>query len=287
MSNSIRIICALWLLAAATAMAGPADRFANVEIKAQHVSGTVHMLEGAGGNIGASVGPDGTLIIDDQFAPLGDKIIAALDALGGERPKLILNTHYHGDHTGSNPQMGDTGTIISHDNVRVRLLDQEDFPRSGLPLVTYDDDVTVHFNDDTLVVLHLPNGHTDGDSVVWFKQANVIHMGDHFFKERFPFVDVAAGGSIDGFVANVERVIGLVPADIQVIPGHGTLSTLDELAATTAAVKSSSALIRERLAAGAASAEIAAEIDEAYPGWGSGFISAERWVQIVQADDAG
>ncbi len=287
MSNSIRIICALWLLAAATAMAGPADRFANVEIKAHHVSGTVHMLEGAGGNIGASVGPDGTLIIDDQFAPLGDKIIAALDALGGERPKLILNTHYHGDHTGSNPQMGDTGTIISHDNVRVRLLDQEDFPRSGLPLVTYDDDVTVHFNDDTLVVLHLPNGHTDGDSVVWFKQANVIHMGDHFFKERFPFVDVAAGGSIDGFVANVERVIGLVPADIQVIPGHGTLSTLDELAATTAAVKSSSALIRERLAAGAASAEIAAEIDEAYPGWGSGFISAERWVQIVQADDAG
>ncbi len=271
-------------LAGTTALAGPADRFAAVEIKAQQVSGPVYMLEGAGGNIGASIGADGTLIIDDQFAPLGDKIIAALDELGGDRPKLILNTHYHGDHTGSNPQMGEAGTIISHDNVRVRLLDQDDFPRSGLPLVTYDDDVTVHFNDDTLTVLHLPNGHTDGDSVVWFKTANVIHMGDLFFKNRFPFVDVPGGGSVDGFIANVEKVIAMVPADIKVIPGHGSLSTRDELQETIAAVKASSTTIREKLAAGTDPAAIVTEIDAAYPGWGSGFISAERWVQIVQSD---
>ncbi len=277
--------CALAaIFTCSTALAGPADRFAAVEIKAQQVSGSVYMLEGAGGNIGASIGPDGTLIIDDQFAPLGDKIIAALDELGGDRPKLILNTHYHGDHTGSNPQMGETGTIISHDNVRVRLLDEENFPRSGLPLVTYDDDVTVHFNDDTLVVLHLPDGHTDGDSVVWFKEANVIHMGDHFFKNRFPYIDVPAGGTIDGFIANVQKVIDMVPADIKIIPGHGSLSTRDELQETIDAVKSSSTTIRERLAAGADAAAIIAELDEAYPGWGSGFISAERWVQIVQSD---
>lgn len=285
MQNSIKALLAGACLAyAAGAAGGPADRFAAVEIKAHHVSGPVHMLEGAGGNIGVSIGEDGTLIIDDQFAELGQKIIAALDELGGDKPKLILNTHYHGDHTGSNPQMGETGTIISHDNVRVRLLGQENFPRSGLPLVTYDDDVTIHFNDDTLKVIHLPTGHTDGDSVVWFEGANVIHMGDHFFKNRFPFVDIGGGGTIDGFVANVEKVIEMVPADIKIIPGHGSLSTRDEMAATIAAVKASSAAVREGLAAGKDDGAIAAEIDAAYPGWGSGFISAERWVSIVKAD---
>ncbi len=277
-------IAALALAFTGIPHAAEQDRFAAVQMKAQHVRGSVHMLEGAGGNIGVSVGADGTLIIDDQFAPLADKIIAALKGLGGDRPKVILNTHYHGDHTGSNPEMGTTGTIISHDNVRVRLLDQADFARSGLPLVTFDDDVTVHFNDDTISVIHLPSGHTDGDSVVWFKSANVIHMGDLFFKNRYPYIDIAGGGSVDGFIASVERVLEMVPEDIMIIPGHGTLSEKSDLASTIAKVKQTSAQVRAGLKAGKSADDIAAELDLDDPTWGSGFISAGRWVEIIQAD---
>lgn len=269
---------------APAAHAGPDDPFAAVEMSAQHVAGSVHMLEGAGGNIGVSVGIDGTLIIDDQFAPLADKIIAALQDLGGDRPRLILNTHFHGDHTGSNPEMGKTGSIISHDNVRVRLLQEEDFARTGLPLVTFADDLTVHFNDDTLQLLHLPNGHTDGDIAVWFKNANVIHMGDHFFKHRFPFVDVGSGGNVDGFINNVERILSSVPDDIKIIPGHGSLATKQELADTIAMVKTTAARIRAALTDGTEPTEIAAELDMDYPDQASGFISAERWVQIIAMD---
>ncbi len=279
-----RLFSVLLFLLPAAGTAEEADPFAEVEIKAQQVSGSVYMLEGAGGNIGASVGADGTLIVDDQFAPLADKIIAALDGLGGGRPKLILNTHWHGDHTGSNPEMGKTGTIISHDNVRVRLLGEADYPRSGLPLVTFGDNLNVHFNNEDIVLLHLPGGHTDGDSVVWFKSANVIHMGDHFFNHRFPYVDIASGGSVDGFVANVEKVLSMVPDDIKVIPGHGPLADKEDLANTTATIKATAAMIRERLADGAGADEIAADIEAEYAEWASGFINASRWVQIIQAD---
>lgn len=266
------------------AIAASADRFAAVEIKAQHVSGSIHMLEGAGGNIGVSVGEDGTLIVDDQYAPLAAKIIAALKGLGGDRPKLILNTHYHGDHAGSNPEMGTTGTIISHDNVRVRLLAEEDFPRSGLPLITFDDDLNLHFNDETIEVLHLPAGHTDGDSVVWFKTSNVIHMGDHFFKNRFPYIDIGSGGDVDGFISNVEAVLAQVPEDIKIIPGHGSLSNRADLAGTIAVVKATTIAVRDAIDNGTDTAEIIADLNENYPSWGSGFITAERWVQIIQAD---
>ncbi|MEE2785529.1 MAG: MBL fold metallo-hydrolase [Pseudomonadota bacterium] len=260
------------------------DPFAAVEIKPTQVAGTVYMLEGAGGNVGLSIGEDGTLIVDDQFAQLGDKILKAIQALGGNNPRLILNTHFHGDHTGSNPQFGRNGTIVAHDNVRVRLLSNDDFPRSGLPLVTYDDDATVHFNNETISLIHLPSGHTDGDSVVWFKTSNVIHMGDHFFNGRFPFVDVGSGGSIDGYLANVHRVLKTIPDDIRVIPGHGVLATKTDLQHTMQITAESTKTVREKLKNGESAEAIAAELDKAYPGWGSGFISAARWVGIVQAD---
>ena len=261
------------------------DRFAKVEMSAQHVSGSVYMIKGAGGNIGASVGEDGTLIVDDQFAPLADKIIAALGALGGDRPKLVLNTHYHGDHTGSNPEMGKTGTIIAHDNVRMRLLGDDDFPRTGLPVVTYDDDVNVHFNNDQILVKHLPSGHTDGDSVVWFQTSGVIHLGDHFFNNRFPYVDIDAGGNVDGFIGNLEAVVTMVPEDIAIIPGHGELSDVTGLQNNIKALKGSTAMIRHFLDANASTEDIAAKVDELFLDWGSGFISSERWVQTIQKND--
>ena len=285
-STFVYLTALLILVSTPSVQAAQEDRFANVKIKAIPVNKNVYMLQGAGGNIGVSIGQDGTLIIDDQFAPLGERIVAALDELGGNRPKIILNTHFHGDHTGSNPLMGETGTIIAHDNVRVRLAAMADFPRSGLPLVTYSEQLTVHFNDDQLALIHLPSGHTDGDSVVWFKQANVVHMGDHFFKNRFPYVDVGSGGSIDGFIANVTSLISQLPEDVHIIPGHGTLATLQELKDNIAVVQASSTAIREALEAGQPVAQIVSEIDQTYPGWGSGFISADRWVQIVQADAA-
>ena len=285
-NKTMTTLCAVLALVSAGISNAAEDRFAGVEMKATHVAGSVHMLEGAGGNIGVSIGPDGTLIIDDQFAPLADKILTALGDLGGDRPKLILNTHFHGDHTGSNPEMGKTGTIISHDNVRVRLLNAENFARSGLPLVTYDDDVSVHFNDDHLRLIHLPKGHTDGDSAVWFTEAGVVHMGDQLFTGRFPFVDVGSGGSIDGFVANLERMVEMLPADTQVIPGHGPLGNIDDIKASIELVKGASDLVRAELAKGTSPEDLAGKLDETYPDASAGFIDAARWIQIVQADAA-
>ena len=261
------------------------DRFANVQMKATHLAGSVHMIEGSGGNIGASVGEDGTLIVDDQYAPLADKIVAALGDLGGDRPKLVLNTHYHGDHTGSNPEFGRTGTIISHHNVRVRLLGQDDFDRSGLPIVTYGDQVSVHFNDEEIEVIHLPGGHTDGDSVVWFKTSNVIHLGDHYFNGMFPYVDIDAGGNVDGFIRNLETVVSMVPEDVQIIPGHGPLSDLARLQENIDVLKATSAIIRERLASGDGVQAIADQLDEDYPGWSWRFITSVRWVQTIEKND--
>ena len=275
---------AVSILTANFTWAEAADRFAAVQVKAQPVAGSIHMLEGAGGNIGVSIGADGTLIIDDQFAPLADKIIAALGELGGDRPRLVLNTHFHGDHTGSNPEMGKTGTIIAHDNVRVRLLGTEGFPRSGLPLVTYGENLNVHFNDEEIQLIHLPHGHTDGDSAVWFKSSNVVHMGDHFFHGRFPYVDIGSGGSVDGLVANIEGVLALLNDDTKVIPGHGPLASKQDLANTAATVKASTAFVRKSLSEGQSIDQIAAKLDADYPGWGSGFIKSASWVQIIQAD---
>jgi len=279
-----RLLPILIGLLAQTNVLAAEDPFAAVEIKPTQVAGTVYMLEGAGGNVGLSIGEDGTLIVDDQFAQLGDKILKAIQALGGNNPRLVLNTHFHGDHTGSNPQFGRSGTIVAHDNVRVRLLSTDGFPRSGLPVVTYDDDATVHFNNETISLIHLPSGHTDGDSAVWFKTSNVIHMGDHFFNGRFPFIDVSNGGSIDGYLANVYRVLNTIPDDIRVIPGHGVLASKADLQHTMQITAESTARVREKLKNGESTDAIATELDIAYPGWGSGFISAARWVGIVQAD---
>ncbi|MDA8953008.1 MBL fold metallo-hydrolase [Pseudomonadales bacterium] len=260
-----------------------ADRFAGVEIKAQLVSGSVHMLTGSGGNIGVSIGTDGTLIIDDQFAPLAEKIQNALTKLGGDRPRLILNTHFHGDHTGSNPSFGNSGAIIAHDNVRVRLANQDGFAPSGLPVVTFAQQLTVHFNGDELALIHLPNGHTDGDSVVWFKQANVIHMGDHFFNGAFPYIDIGSGGSVSGVIRNLEQVIQMVPADIKIIPGHGPMANIADLSKSLATIKATQKIIQQGVDAGLSDSKIEAKLSD-YASWGKGFINTSRWISIIKSD---
>lgn len=266
-------------------LAATAEQFEAVEVKATAVSGNVHMVTGAGGNLAVSIGPDGTLLVDDQYAPLAARIQAAIEALDGQAPRLVLNTHYHGDHTGGNVAFGGRGVIVAHDNVRRRLLEEE-IDRAGLPLVTFGDRIRIHFNDDEIDLIHLPAGHTDGDAFVWFKTANVVHMGDHFFNGWFPYVDVDAGGTVDGYVANITRVLDVVPADVRIIPGHGPLASVVELAQFKDMIEQTRDAVRLALAAGQSVDDVIAKgLAAQYKTFGSGFITEDRWIRTIQASD--
>ncbi|MEZ5558871.1 MAG: MBL fold metallo-hydrolase [Pseudomonadales bacterium] len=269
-------------------LAAEPDPFADVVVAPHRVSGSLYMLTGAGGNIGLSIGSDGTLLIDDQYAPLAERIQAAVDASGGGAPKLVLNTHFHGDHTGSNPFFGRTGTIIAHDNVRARLLDEDGFGAAGLPVVTYSDRISVHFNGDTIDVIHLPAGHTDGDSIIWFREANVLHMGDLFFNGQFPYIDTDSGGSVAGVIDNIDTVLSMIPDDIAIIPGHGPLARKPELAATLQMLRETRAAVIGALGSGRSIDEIVREgLDARWAAWGGGFINEERWIRILATSFAG
>jgi cyclase len=233
------------VFASGVALAQDQD-FSKVQIKVTKVAGSVYMLEGAGGNIGASVGDDGIVVVDDQYAPLADKIQAALKGITDKPVRFIINTHYHEDHTGGNAYFQKQAPIIAQDNVRKRLenggtagvgpggsvhFEAKPQPKEALPIITFDHDVTVHLNGEDIRALYFPAGHTDGDSVIFFPKSNVVHMGDDFVTYGFPFIDVDSGGSIDGMIDGVEKVIAQVPPDVKVIPGHGSLSNLDDVRA--------------------------------------------------------
>ncbi|MDX1396068.1 MAG: MBL fold metallo-hydrolase, partial [Gemmatimonadota bacterium] len=241
-----------------------------VEIEVTHVAGQVYMLVGQGGNIAVSSGPDGALMVDDQFAPLADKIRAALGEIGQSPEaadlKFVLNTHWHGDHTGGNVEFGPEATIIAHENVRERLATPQDrggnvtppAPDVALPVITFDRSVDVHFNGERIGAMHIPRGHTDGDAVIYFMGSNVLHMGDDFFAGRFPFVDLASGGSVEGLLSGIEDVLGDIPEDVQIIPGHGPLSTKDDLREYRRMLDSTIGLVRRRMGAGDSLEEIQA-----------------------------
>ena len=245
--KSLWITCVL--LCCGLAVAQDED-FSKVQIKVTKVAGNVYMLEGAGGNIGASVGEDGIVVVDDQFAPLADKIEAALKGITDKPVRFIINTHYHGDHTGGNAYFQKQAPIIAHDNVRKRLesggaagnggsihMENKPQPKEALPIITFDHDVTVHLNGEDIRALHFPAGHTDGDSVIFFPKSNVVHMGDDFVTYGFPFIDVDSGGSIDGMIDGVEKVLAQVPPDVKVIPGHGPISSVDDVKAYVSMLK--------------------------------------------------
>jgi cyclase len=239
--------------------------FSKVQIKATKVSGNIYMLEGAGGNIAASIGEDGVVLVDDQFAPLAEKIQASLKILGiTDKPvRFIINTHYHGDHTGGNVPFSNAGsTLIAQDNVRKRLQtggtagngpggsvhsEQKPSEKAGLPIITFEHDVTVHLNGEDIRALHFPAGHTDGDSIIFFPKNNVVHMGDDFVRYGFPFIDVNAGGTVQGMIAAMEKSITQLPSDVKVIPGHGQLSTLDDVREFTKMLKDTSSVVQKAL----------------------------------------
>src|SRR5436189_5967280 len=216
--------------------------FSKVEIKAEKLSGSVYMLTGAGGNIGLSLGEDGTFMVDDQFAPLTPKIQEAIQKIGAQPVKFLVNTHWHFDHTGGNENFGKAGAIIvGHENVRKRMATGGSIeffgmkinaePRIALPTITYERGTNFSVNGDELRVLYVPSAHTDGDSIVYFSKSNVVHMGDTFFNKLYPFIDTSSGGSAAGVIANADRVLKTAADDTKIIPGHGPLATKADLKA--------------------------------------------------------
>ncbi|NVK54997.1 MAG: MBL fold metallo-hydrolase [Alteromonadaceae bacterium] len=279
----------LWNVMAASLMlvssiSAAQDRFADVEISVTPLSGSAYMLQGAGGNIGVSAGEDGVLIIDDQFAPLAPKISAALGKLSSDSPSYVINTHYHGDHTGSNAFFHEHkgATIFAHENVRVRLANDDKVSPAALPVVTYAQGIKIHFNNETLHVFHLPTGHTDGDSVVWFEEANVLHSGDLFFNERFPYIDLASGGSVEGYIASVEKILTKIDADTQIIPGHGPLATKADYESFLAMIKATKKYVDGQKTAGMSVDEVVEQgLPEEWAQWSWNFITEERWIKTL------
>lgn len=270
--------------------AAQAQDFADVTITATHVAGTVYMLEGAGGNIGVSLGEDGILLIDDQFAPLADKIRATLDSLGGGDLRFIINTHWHGDHVGGNEIFGSEATIIAHHTVRERLsTDQVSLgspvparPEVAWPVITLGASLSVHFNGEEIKAWHMPDGHTDGDLVIHFTGSNVVHLSDHLFTNMFPYIDLDHGGTVLGYLRNLDQLIEMIPADAPIIAGHGKLATVEDVRAMRAMIAETSELVRAQIKNGKSLDEVkAAGLPEKWASWSWSFVPTDRWLETL------
>jgi len=252
-----KILVILSAFVALSAFAQERD-FSKVQMKVVKVAGNVYMLQGAGGNIGVSVGDDGIVIVDDQFAGMAPKIKEALKAITTKPVKYVINTHYHGDHTGGNEIFGREGTIIAHENVRKRLESgttvhgnkNPPAAKGALPVITFNDRATIHVNGEDVRLIHLPHGHTDGDAMVEFTKSNVVHMGDDFFNGTFPFIDRENGGSIKGLIANLDVVLAKMDNGAMVIPGHGPIANKPVLEGFRDALKGTVAIMNEAIQAG-------------------------------------
>jgi cyclase len=278
------------ILAMLTFPLAPAD------LVAQRDFSEVEMLEGSGGNIGVSVGEDGVLMVDDQFAPLAGRIRKAIGDLGGESPTFVLNTHWHGDHTGGNAEFGREATILAHANVRKRLLTRSEMrgrvhepqPKEALPVITFEDRVSVHFNGEEIRAVHAPHAHTDGDTVLHFTGSNVVHMGDTFFSGRFPFVDLESGGSVTGLERLIAELVPSLAKDVRIIPGHGPLSGIRELREYREMLHESIGIVRKGVAAGKSADELVAEgLPARWKGYGEAWITEERWIRTIHEDLSG
>jgi glyoxylase-like metal-dependent hydrolase (beta-lactamase superfamily II) len=286
--SALFILAALFISLAATVQSD------EVKIATVPVSDQIFMITGKGGNIGLFIGKDGTFLIDDQFAPLTDRIIAAIKAAGGDVPKFLINTHYHGDHTGGNENLGRGGTLIfSHDNVRERLstgsfIEAFNMKRAavlleGLPVVTFSEDISFHINDDTVRTIHVPHAHTDGDSFIYFEAANVIHAGDIFFNGFYPFIDVHHGGSVKGMIMATDKLLALADSDTQIIPGHGPLGNKAQLTSYRLMLATAYERLKELKEGGktvqeAIAAQPLADLEQV---WGDGLFKGEHWIELI------
>ena len=268
-----------------------------VQIKTVKTSGNVYMLMGSGGNIGVLTGDDGVFLVDDQFAPLTKKIKDAIGKISDKEIRFLINTHWHFDHVGGNENLGETGSvIIAHENVRKRMsTDQfiEFFqkkvpasPKVALPIITFTQDLMFHLNGEDIHVFHVNNAHTDGDSIVYFRNSNVIHTGDIYFAGIYPFIDTSSHGSVNGVIDAAQHILSIIDDDTKVIPGHGLLSNKAELRAYVDMLFSLRAKIAKLISDGKTLAEIqktkpAQEFDEK---WGHGMLTSDKFVQILYTD---
>ena len=284
------------LLASATLPLFAQQNFDKVTIQTTKVAGNVYMLTGAGGNIGVSVGDDGVVIVDDQFAPLAPKIKAALAAITKQPLRFVLNTHYHGDHTGGNEVFGREAPIIAHHNVRKRLAsgskapgrETPPAPHGALPVLTFDSNLSLHLNGEEIRVIHLPQGHTDGDSVIHFSRSNVVHMGDNFFNGMFPFVDRAGGGTVRGLIAGVDRVLTTIPDDVRIIPGHGPLADKAALRRYSEMLVATYETVEAAVRAGRTLEQMKADkILGPWESWTWSFIPTESFLTTLHAEISG
>ena len=267
-----------------------------VTITTENVAGGVYVLFGQGGNIGVSVGDDGVFVIDDQFAPLTPKIQAALAELHPEPARFVLNTHWHFDHTGGNENFGNAGAvIIAHDNVRARMSVPQmmEFferavpasPPGALPVVTFNDSASFHMNGDEIRAIHVARAHTDGDVIVHFRKANVLHAGDTYFNGKYPFIDLDSGGSIAGLLGAIDAMLALADAETRIIPGHGPVSGRADLEAYRKMLVETTTRVRTLRAEGKTADEVVASVPNAdYDAtWGTSFINGERYVRMLFA----
>ena len=272
----------------------PAQDFSSATIKTIAVADGIYMLMGPGGNIGVGTGEDGVFVIDDQFAPMTDKITAAIASVTDRPVKMVINTHWHGDHTGGNENFSRAGAlIVAHDNVRVRMnsthistffkSETKPAPKAALPVVTFDNTITFHLNGQTIRAEHVPPAHTDGDSIIWFEEANVVHLGDTFFNGLYPFIDVDSRGSVAGIIETVNRVLPRIDQQTKIMPGHGPLTDIKGLTEYRDMLQTVVDRIQAMIDAGKSPQEIVAatptaEFDAA---WGGGFIKPDQWVELL------
>lgn len=263
-----------------------------VKIRPLKITETIYMLKGAGGNIGFLKGEDGALIIDNQFGPLSGKIAQAVVEEGGGEIKMLINTHIHGDHTGGNDNFKKWGvTIVAHDNVRERMMKEGKVrdrvvpprDRAAWPVVTFPDRMNIHWNNEDLELYHFNTGHTDGDVIIKFAKANVIHTGDMFVQYGYPFVDTNSGGGINGFIATLDQMLKIMDDNTKIIPGHGELATKKDVQAFRDRLVEIRDGVAAALKKGTKTEDIAnLPIASKYDAdWGKGFVKGKDFVMMV------
>lgn len=293
MKRSAFVLLVAISIDAVAAGAGMAQ-FDDVQIKVSHVAGTVHMLEGRGGKLAVCVGDDGAFLVDDQYAPLAERIAAAVATVTEKPIRFVLNTHWHGDHTGGNEAFGSKGMVlVAHNNVRRRMSTRQfvEFtqsevapqPPAALPIVTFADELEFHLNGEDILALHVNSAHTDGDAVVLFRNSNVLHGGDVYFGGMYPFIDLSSGGSIDGFVEATARMLQLVDEETRIIPGHGPVGRRADLQAFHDMLRGLRQAVQEAIDDGASLEEtLGRKPSAAYDKqWGQGWIQPDQIVTFV------
>jgi len=281
------ILASLLLIATAAAAQQPP---AQPEIRIERVAPGVAVLFGRGGNIGLSYGPDGNILIDDQYAPATARVIAAVRSIASGPIRFVINTHWHGDHSGGNENLGAGGTVIlAHDNVRIRMSMEQVIrgdrvppsPAGALPVITFSENLTFHLNGDDIRAVHVRNAHTDGDVLIRWTRANVLHMGDTYFNGMLPFIDLDSGGSIDGAIAAIETGLSLADENTVIIPGHGPIARRADLVRYRDMLVDLRNRVGQGIAAGRTLEQIKAERHAAGYGPPNGFISPDSLIETI------